>query len=265
MVPQTGKERVAPLALLKSCKEYGLSLFEYAGRLSVPIFLVVFLTIITFPSLARSLGDVFFGRVKPLYNTHVAEFLYRQSAYPMLPGMQAAPYAHYQLSRVYFIQGSLYASLDEAQLELRTYPDHTQTYYILGLTYGYLGRTADAIDAFTKYIETHPNTWAGRNDKAWLQFRTGDIAGATETIEPVARNFKYTPWVQNTYCALLINQDRLTEAEEACINAKVAIDKMTEEDWGHAYPGNSPQIYKNGLESMKESIGKNLYLLTQKQ
>jgi tetratricopeptide (TPR) repeat protein len=233
------------------------------GKLFVGIIVFITLAIFLVPSFSFALGNIFFGGVKPLYNVKLAHFLYKQSAYPFFSKLPPR-YAHHQLSRTYFIQGSMYDALDEAQTELKIYPDDTATYYILGLTYGYMNRTYEAIDAFSRYIETHPGTWAGRNDKAWLQFRIGDIDGALKTIEPIVQNFRYTVWVQNTYCALLMNKERYAEAKTACGYAKEAVDKMTEKDWGHAYPGNDPRIYGTGLQAMKTSIEKNIELIENK-
>lgn len=238
-------------------------LLKNSGKIFSAIILCILLAIFFIPSFSYALGDIFFGKIKPLYNVKIAHFLYQRSAYPPL-SISPARYAHHQLSRTYFIQGKLFNSLAEAETELKIYPDNTATYYILGLSYGYMNRTHEAIDAFSKYIETHPGTWAGRNDKAWLQFRLGDIDGALATIEPIAESFRYTPWVQNTYCTLLINKERFVEAQKTCHYAKEAIDKMTEKDWGHAYPGNDPRVYGTGLAAMKTSIDQNLELLNQK-
>lgn len=241
-----------------------LRLFEIVGGLSLAICTILLITIFLSPSATFRIGNFFFGDIPQLYNIQVARFLFERAAYPPL-SKTPPPYAHYQLSRTYFVTGDLYRALDEARTELRIYPEHTGTYYILGLTYGYLNRHHEAIDAFSSYIETHPGTWAGRNDKAWLQFRIGNIAGAIETIEPIAENFKYTPWIQNTYCALLMNQNRLAEAEIACNNVREAVEKMSELDWGYAYPGNDPAIYGTGLELMKQSVKQNLDLLAEKK
>lgn len=210
-------------------------------------------------SISYTIGNTFFGKVPTLYNVNLANFFFKHAAYPVFG--TSVPYVHHQLSRTYFIKGNLEKAIEEAKKELEIYPENTNTYYILGLTLGYMDRTHEAIDAFSKYIETYPESWAGRNDKAWLQFRIGDIDGAIETIEPVAKNFTLTPWVQNTYCVLLINKKRFNEAKKTCALAKNAIDKMTEKDWGHAYPGNDPRIYGTGLSAMKKSIGDNLKLL----
>lgn len=203
-------------------------------------------------------GNLFFGKVPTLYNVTLAQFFFTQASYPFLG--KAAPYAHYQLSRTYFIQGDLNTSISEAEKELALYPDHTRTYYILGLTYGYLNEEKKAIDMFSTFIEANPTSWAARNDKAWLQFRIGDIDGAIVTIEPIARAID-NPWVQNTYGTLLMNKKKYTKAKLAFLNAKRIVNTMTETTWGIAYPGNDPRIYGTGLDAMKLSIESNLKLL----
>lgn len=212
------------------------------------------------PTLSYKLGNIFFGNVPKLYNVNLAQFLYKRSISPLFS--QTVPrYAHHQLSRTYFIQGNLWGALDEAQEELKLYPDSTSTYYILGLTYGYMNRNYEAIDAFSVYINNFPGAWAPRNDKAWLQFRIGDVDGAIETMKPVVENFKYTVWVQNTYCALLISKKDYSNAKIACERARKSINTMNENDWGRAYPGNDPRIYITGLQAMKLSIDNNLAII----
>ncbi len=203
-------------------------------------------------------GNLFFGKVSTLYNVNLAQFFFTQSSYPLFG--KPAEYAHYQLSRTYFIKGNLDIALSEVQKEIELYPDHTRAYYILGLTYGYMNQEEKAIDAFSTFIENNPTSWAALNDKAWLQFRIGDINGALETIKPVARA-ETSPWIQNTYGTLLMNKKRYSEARTAFLNAKKAVDAMDEETWGKAYPGNDPRIYATGLRAMKLSIESNLKLL----
>ena len=210
------------------------------------------------PSLHQSIGNAFFGTFPKLYNVTLAQFFFTQSAYPIFG--EAVPYAHYQLSRTYFIQGKLDLALTEAKEELKLYPENTRTYYILGLTYGYLNQEKLAIESFGTFIEWKPQSWAARNDRAWLQFRIGDIDGALATLKPVA-NDTNNPWVQNTYGTLLLNKKEYAKAKEAYLNAKKSTDTMTEASWGHAYPGNDPRMYGVGLRAMKASIESNLTLL----
>jgi tetratricopeptide (TPR) repeat protein len=214
-----------------------------------------------FSSWSQVAGNLFFGGIPSLYNVTLAQFFFKQSAYPML--REVRPYAHYQLSRTYFIQGDLEAALHEAQEELKYFPKNNRTYYILGLTYGYLNQEQEAINAFGKFIETNPGTWAARNDKAWLEFRIGDMDAALVTMEPIAW-LTDNAWVQNTYGTILMNKKRYGEAETAFLNAKKAAKNLTEKEWGAAYPGNDPRVYGTGLESMKLSIDSNLETLETK-
>lgn len=210
-------------------------------------------------SLHYRIGNMFFGQVPSLYNITLAHFFFTRASYPLF-GQAAPEFAHYELSRTNFIRGDFKQSIAEAQRELACYPDNSRTYYILGLTYGYVGEERRAIDAFTKFIDTHPETWAARNDKAWLQFRIGDIDGALSTIMPVAA-MTTNPWVQNTYGTLLMNKDRNIEARQAFQSAKNAANSMKGTTWGMAYPGNDPRIYDAGLNAMRASIDNNLQLL----
>jgi tetratricopeptide (TPR) repeat protein len=209
------------------------------------------------PNTQYKLGNVFFGSVPALYNVNLSQFFFLYAAYP--PVGKAPEFAHYQLSRTYFIQGRLRESLKEAYVEVALYPDNTRTYYILGLTYGYLNREQEAIEAFSKFITENPNSWAARNDKAWLQFRIGDIQKALETIEPVVH--VYNPWIQNTYGILLLNMQRNEEAKRALTQAHSAVLEMTDAEWGAAYPGNDPRIYSTGRQALIQSIESNLQLL----
>ena len=210
---------------------------------------------------AQRLGDIFFGKYSSLYNVNLAQIFFRYSAYPFTG--KAVPYAHYQLSRTYFIQGNLAQALSEIQKELQLYPNHYGSYYIMGLTYGYLNQEKDAVEAFSKFIEHEPYSWAARNDKAWLQFRTGDVDGALITIAPVTFDVN-NPWIQNTYGTLLLNKKKHKEAKRAFLYAQTAAANMTEESWGKAYPGNDPRVYSTGLRAMRLSIENNLQLVNLK-
>lgn len=205
-----------------------------------------------------TIGNKLFGDIPKLYNVNLAQYFFIYAAYPLVG--EHAPYAHYQLSRTYFIQGRQENALREAEKELDAFPEHKRTYYILGLTLGYMDRVDEAIEAFGKFIEWKPETWAARNDRAWLQFRKGDIDGALETLKPVINQTK-NPWVQNTYGTLLLNNGRYDEARVAFEYAHGITESMTEETWGMAYPGNDPRVYEIGLKAMRMSIRDNLELL----
>ncbi|MDB5259786.1 MAG: system TPR-repeat lipoprotein [Candidatus Nomurabacteria bacterium] len=225
------------------------------------VLLIAIIYILSSSSLHYKIGNVFFGQVSSLYNVNLANLFFRASIHPIIGNPPL--FAHYQLSRTYFIKGDLDQALAEAQKELEVYPENIRTYYILGLTLGYMNREHEAIDAFSKFIEANPETWAARNDKAWLQFRIGDMDGALATMKPISY-MKNNPWVQNTYGTILMNKKDYKGAMEAFNQALNETSMMTTADWGEAYPGNDPRIYAPGLNAMKLSIEENIKLLNTK-
>jgi tetratricopeptide (TPR) repeat protein len=213
------------------------------------------------PTLNYRLGLVFFGKNNLIYNTYLARYFFTYASDPILGN--PIPFADYQLARISFIQGNLDRAIYELENSFKQNPKNNKAYYLLGLIYGYQNKEYLAIDAFSTYIQKEPTTWAGRNDKAWLQFRVGDIDGALQTIEPL-REQRSNPWVQNTYGVLLMNKGKYSEAKEALFAANTVAQSMSAHDWGYAYPGNDPRIYTAGLDAMKKSIQNNLELIDKK-
>ncbi len=235
--------------------------YKYIKGLSFLLALSFVFFVLFIPKTSYKIGNFFFGEYgSSFYNINLAQLFYTHATHPLLP-IAPPQYAHHQLSRTYFIQGHLRTALNEAKKELALYPNSTKTYYILGLTYAYMHLEEKGIEAFTKYIEAHPLTWAGRNDKAWLQFRIGDIFGAINTMSPLAHTQPGNPWVQNTYCALMISTKNYNDAEKHCLQAKEAVGLLTVEAWGKAYPGNDPRIHDTGPLATKKSIELNLNLI----
>ncbi|MBP9782758.1 MAG: tetratricopeptide repeat protein [Candidatus Pacebacteria bacterium] len=221
-----------------------------------------FVSFIIFYSFLNLLtGNLFFGKIPYLYNLNLANFFFIQASYP--PTGKALKFAHYQLGRTYFIKGQLQGAIEEINKEVALYPENIRAQYMLGLTYGYMNKEEKAIEAFAKFIEWKPESWAARNDKAWLEFRIGDIDAALETITPVT-HLTDNAWVQNTYGVMLMNKKKYKEAKVAFDYAKVAADKLTEKEWGKVYPGNDPRVYGQGLRAAKKSIESNLRLVEEK-
>lgn len=210
------------------------------------------------------IGEFFFGGYAPAYNIQIAKFFFSEALrWDGKEGMPP-PYAYHQISRTAFIEGNLNESLRLLEEELRYYPEHYHTYYIKGLTLGYMGRERDAIVAFEEFIKREPDSWAARNDAAWLYFRIGEIEKGLALIAPAAKTHPENPWVLNTYGVLLMNLGRDQEALVAFRHALNVANAMTPDDWGRAYPGNSHAIYSAGLERMRASINENILLLQHK-
>ena len=56
----------------------------------------------------------------------------------------------------------------------------------------------------------------------------------------------------------LLNLGDKTNAKKEFEKALNIVKKMVPEDWGGSYPGNNPNIYKEGLIRMQNTIEENL-------
>ncbi|OGI20548.1 MAG: hypothetical protein A3J06_01510 [Candidatus Moranbacteria bacterium RIFCSPLOWO2_02_FULL_48_19] len=209
----------------------------------------------TDPKLQFAIGDYYFGQ--GAYDVTQAKRYFQAT----IALNERYPRAHYQLSRISFIQGNLYRALKEIDRELELYPDYKRSYYIRGLTYGYRKDFEKAAADFEKFLQWSPKSWAGHNDLAWIYFQMGEYEKVLTTVE---EGLQYSPanvWLLNSQGVALLNLGRKDEARKAFEQALPPAMGMTATDWGRAYPGNNPEIYPEGLASMQESIKKNLELL----
>jgi tetratricopeptide (TPR) repeat protein len=171
------------------------------------------------------------------------------------------PLAHYQLARIYFIRGDSYLAEVEIHKELELYPDFKRSYYVRGLIYGYSGRLSEAAADFKTFLEWKPHSWAAHNDLAWVYFRAGKYAEARDTARAGLNIAPNNPWLLNSLGVALLNTGDKQGAKTAFTQALASVSAMSPEDWGKAYPGNDPAIYREGFSKMKESIQSNLELL----
>ncbi|MEI6864365.1 MAG: hypothetical protein WCK46_03345 [Candidatus Adlerbacteria bacterium] len=175
------------------------------------------------------------------------------------------PFAHYQLSRVYFIQSDFASALFEADAELATYPDHFRTHYIKGLTYGYRKQYIQAAEEFKLFIAGEPTpTWAGYNDLAWIYFAEGDYQAASDITKKGMVRWPGSPWLQNSYAVAQLNLGNYAAAQTYLESAQKLFEAMTPAQWGAAYSGNDPSVYASGLEQTRATIAQNLILVHSK-
>jgi tetratricopeptide (TPR) repeat protein len=200
-------------------------------------------------------GNSFFGG-SDFYSTTLAEYAYAWAGFRQYPIQLLS----YQRGRIAFIEGRFDTAIWFFEKELEYFSNTDQAYYMLGLTYGYTHREFKGIEAFTTFIERHPDNWPSRNDLAWLYFRVGALEEAYRTILPAAQLYGGTPWVENTYGVMLLNKGMKKEAHDAFQRGLATLNLMTNEDWGIAYPGNDPRVYEQGLEQMKQSFLENIEL-----
>lgn len=171
-------------------------------------------------------------------------------------------YAHYQLARIYFLKSNFLLGINEINKEIEYYPDFKKSYYVRGLIYGYNNDLDLSVENFKKFISLDSYNWAGYNDLSWVYFKKGDYLSAKMSALDGLLVAPSNPWLNNALGVAQLNLDEKSEAKRSFERALYQINSMTPEDWGRSYPGNDPSIYKEGFQSMKNSIQDNLKLVS---
>lgn len=205
-------------------------------------------------ALAFELGNYYFGG--GAYDLDAAERAY-QKARRIDPAMLGP---RYQLSRIAFLRGEFPLALDLIDEELDRHPDFARSYYVRGLIYGYTHDYRSAARDFERFLAWDPKSWAGWNDLAWVHFSSGDFAAAEEAAGRGLLLHPDNPWLLLSRGTALLNLGRKQEAREILELAKASALTLAPADWGRAYPGNSPSVYKRGLLEMRRVIESNLAL-----
>jgi tetratricopeptide (TPR) repeat protein len=167
----------------------------------------------------------------------------------------------YQLGRVYFIKGQLDQALDMFNSQIELDKDFPKSYYMRGLTHGYMHRLEAAAQDFETYLELVPDSWAAHNDIAWVYFRAGSLERAEEHARLGLAIAPDNPWLLNALGGILINQNQHAEARQYLVDARANFEAIGLQGWASAYPGNDPAVYSRGYNETLESIDHNLSLI----
>lgn len=211
---------------------------------------------ITDPGLFFMIGNSYFGEGR-VYNVQKAKGYFLKT----IQLDNTFPSVHYQLARVYFIEGNFTPALIEINQEMSLYPDFKGSYYVRGLIYGYMQSFDLAAADFNEFLLFKPESWAAHNDLAWVYFQMGAYDKALATVEEGLTVSPRNMWLLNSRGVALLNLGRKEEAKKSLEAALAIVNMTTPEQWGRSYPGNNPSIYGQGLEAMRVSIQKNLTLL----
>lgn len=200
------------------------------------------------------------------YDLEKARYYYKQA---ILASSTEHALAWYQLGRIDFLEGKFDAAIYKFNKQIEYFGDHVpNVYYMLGLTYGYkaswgYGNDEDwerGEEGFLKYMEYDPRAPWPRVDLAWIYFAQGKYE---EMLPVLEEGLAYEPdnaWLLNMYGLALLNTGNREKAHEYFIQAEEIASTLTTEDWGTIYPGNDPASWKAGLDSFRETIGKNIAL-----
>ena len=170
--------------------------------------------------------------------------------------------AWHQLARINFLAGNFGDALLEINKQIEIHDDGLMSsYYIRGLIYGFMDEHEMAEKDFLIFAEWDKENWAVHNDLAWIYFKNGDYEKA-EQISRKGLDFNpNNPWLLNSYGVSLMNTNKSASANVALLKALDEAQKLTPFEWQKAYPGNNPNVAKEGLENFIEAIEFNVNLL----
>jgi len=194
------------------------------------------------------------------YDLKKAERWYRTALW-LNPSM---PAAHYQLSRIYFVEGRTEEALREVNKELKMRPLFGRAYYMRGLIEGF-SKNLDAAEAdFKKILELgklseyaeslDQSGWAVYNDLSWVQFQKGEYGDVEKTAREGLEKYPHNPWLLNSWGLGLMNLKKTKEAAAAFDLALKATQKLTVEDTRRAYPGNDPREAEDKRQQIIQQI-----------
>lgn len=194
------------------------------------------------------LGNYYFS--EKAYNLNYAEKIYKIA----LRINSETPGAHYQLARIYFLQGKFKTARNTINGEIEKQPEFKRSFYVRGLINGYDGKFPEAVADFEEFLKWKPESWAAHNDLAWVYFQVGDFDKVLALADDGLKDNPKNPWLLNTKGLALYNLKRKGEAKEYLTKALEETEKLRPEDWKMAYPGNDPQFSAAGLKQMLEAI-----------
>lgn len=172
--------------------------------------------------------------------------------------------AHYQIARIYFIQGNLINALKEINTEFELHPDNYRAFYVRGLINGYLGRFGMAEKDFSAFIESASSEWAGYNDLAWVQIKLGKFKEAKSTVERAFERIPgeklRNPWLWISLGIAYLNLKEYYEAKDAFLTALKMTERMSAKYFWSAYPGNNPRHAQESFDQFRASLYFNLGL-----
>ncbi len=176
--------------------------------------------------------------------------------------------AWHQLGRIDFLEGKFNGAIYNFNKQIEYFGDELpNVYYMLGLTYGYMGRNDNqaeywqkAEENFLKYLEFDPTSPWARVDLSWIYFTQGKYEAMLPILEVGLVHEPANPWLLNMNGLALMNSGANAKANQYFMWAKAEAERLTVEDWGKSYPGNNPEVWGEGLAGFRAVIDKNIEL-----
>lgn len=168
----------------------------------------------------------------------------------------------HQLARIDFLRGHFVSALWKINKQIEIHgDDFMPAYYIRGLIYAYDAQFEKSEVDFLKFLEWKPESWAARNDLAWVYFRQGMYDKAASSASVGLQYEPNSPWLLTMLGVSLLNLEQKDEAKNILTKALIKAEQLREGNWVEAYPGNDPRIARQGLAEMITAIEYNVALV----
>lgn len=172
------------------------------------------------------------------------------------------PYLYHQLARISFLRGDFTRAMAQIDYQIQMHGDAApNSYYVRGLIEGFMGDYDAAARDYAYFLKLFPSSWAGANDYAWVLLKADRPKDAAEVTEAALRVHPTNAWLLSTHAIALYEIGDLAGAVSVARQALVASSELTVREWLRAYPGNDPQVAREGLATHRKSIEDNIHTI----
>ncbi len=207
---------------------------------------------------ALALGQQHFDSRKPRYYDVDTAWRYLNEAYVLDPQY---PAVNHELARIAFLRGEFGSAMEYIDREIDLHGDTLpNAFYIRGLIEGYKGDYHAAALDYAIYLQHDPSNWAAINDYAWVLLKAGRTDDALAALNTGLAYFPNNAWLLNNRSIALYELGHYEDAAISALRAMRSVEKVTEQDWLLAYPGNDPRTAGEGVANLKAAIEENMHM-----
>lgn len=209
------------------------------------------------PELINQMGNYYFGGGG--YDLDKAKKSYKFVA----SKVPEDKFVHYQLARIYFVEGDMDLALQEINMQIEADPNNLRALYVRGLIKDRQGDLPGAERDFADFTLWAPMEWGGYNDLAFVLAKEKKYSESAEVIHRAMRTIPEAqdiPWLWNSLGLAQLNMLQFKEAEISFTKALTLVEKITPREWQRAYSGNDPVSAGRGIEVFQETIKRNILL-----
>jgi len=171
-------------------------------------------------------------------------------------------YIHHQLARIAFLRGDFGSAMAQIDTQIALHGTSTpNSYYVRGLIEGYMGNYNAAATDYEQFLKVDPYNWAGVNDYAWVLLKAGRAQDAKSATDKALAYWPNNPWLLNSNAIARYELGDLQGAKKSADAAWQLVQKVSQPEWLHSYPGNDPEVAAAGIATFRASGIQNIHMI----